>query len=72
MDKPIIVYKNMVWEILSDESKLLILSLLLDNGFEGNCKLISVVDGESTIMEVTDESDHKLVLPINILDILNN
>lgn len=71
MEKPIKIYNNMIWEILSDDSKLFIIGLLMDNKFEGNCKLISVVDGETTVMEVTDEFKHKLTLPINILDILN-
>lgn len=72
MDDPIVVYKNMIWEILTDDSKLFVLGLLIENGFKGDCKLISLVDGETTIMEVTDKFNHKLVLPINILDILND
>jgi hypothetical protein len=71
MDEPIKVYKNMIWEILSDESKLFILELLIQSEFKGDCKLISVVEGGSTIMEIRDNYDHYMVLPINILDILN-
>ena len=67
----LIVYKNMIWEILDQGSKLAILTLLMENDFKGNCKLISKVDGDTTIMEVTDEFGHQLILPINILDILN-
>ena len=66
------VYKNMLWEILNDASKLIILDLLMEKGFQGDCKIISKVDGETTIMEVTDNFEHKLILPINILDILNS
>lgn len=71
MDEPIKVYKNMIWEILSNESKLFILELLIQSEFKGDCKLISVVEGGSTIMEIRDNYDHYMVLPINILDILN-
>lgn len=72
MDEPIRVYKNMIWEILSDESKLFILELLIQGEFKGDCKLISVVEGGTTIMEIRDNYDHYMVLPINILDILND
>ena len=67
----LVMYKNMIWEILDQGSKLMVLTILLENGFQGNCKLISKVDGNTTIMEVTDEFGHQLILPINILDILN-
>jgi hypothetical protein len=66
------MYNNMIWEILDDDSKLYILSILTEQGFQGDCKLISVVDGDTTIMEVTDAFEHRLILPINILDILNS
>ena len=65
------VYENMIWNILDDESKAFIISLLKDQGFQGECKLISKVSEESTILEITDTFDHSLILPINILDILN-
>lgn len=71
MDKPIKVYENMIWEILDKGSKLTLLSILMDNGFEGNCKLIAKIDGDVTVLEVNDESGHCMTLPINILDILN-
>jgi hypothetical protein len=71
MDKPIKVYENMIWEILDKGSKLTLLSILMDNGFEGNCKLIAKIDGDVTVLEVNDELGHCMILPINILDILN-
>ena len=71
MDEPIKVYENMIWEILDESSKLTLISILMNNGFEGKCKLIAKIDGEVTVLEVNDESGHCMVLPINILDILN-
>lgn len=71
MNEPIKVYKNMIWEILDKGSKLTLLDILMNNGFEGNCKLIAKIDGEVTVLEVNDESGHYMTLPINILDILN-
>ena len=71
MNEPIKVYKNMIWEILDKGSKLTLLDILMNNGFEGNCKLIAKIDGEVTVLEVNDESGHYMILPINILDILN-
>lgn len=72
MNEGIHVYGNLLWDILDQESKLFIITLLMENGFDGECKLISVIDGDTTIMEVTDTFGHSMVLPINILDILNN
>lgn len=66
------VYNNMLWDILDQGSKLFVIGILMENGFQGECKLISKVAGETTIMEVTDDFGHSLVLPINILDILND
>lgn len=71
MSNPIIIYKNMIWEILDQGSKLAILSLLMENGFEGNCKVISEVANGTTVLKFTDDFNHEMVLPINILDILN-
>lgn len=71
MEDPIKVYENMIWDILDEGSKLTLISVLINNGFEGNCKLIAKIDGEVTVLEVNDESGHCMVLPINILDILN-
>lgn len=66
------VYNNMLWDILDQSSKLYVLDILLERGFQGECKLISKVAGETTIMEVTDNFGHSLILPIDILDILNS
>ena len=71
MEDPIKVYENMLWDILDEGSKLTLISVLMNNGFEGNCKLIAKIDGDVTVLEVNDESGHYMVLPINILDILN-
>ena len=72
MSEPIIVYKNLIWEILDTGSKLTLLDILMNNRFKGECKVISKVEGNTTVMEVTDNYGNCLVLPINILDILNN
>lgn len=71
MEDPIKVYENMIWEILDEGSKLTLINILMTNGFEGNCKLIAKIDGDVTVLEVNDESGHCMILPINILDILN-
>lgn len=71
MKEPIIVYNNMIWEILDKGSKLTLLEIMMDNNFEGNCKITSKIEGDTTVMEVRDELGHYLVLPIDILDILN-
>lgn len=71
MSYDISIYKNMIWEILDEGSKIFILTLLIEQGFQGECKLISKVAGETTIMEVSDSQGKSLELPINILDILN-
>ena len=72
MKEGVQLYKNLLWEILDQSSKLFVITLLIENGFEGDCKLISKIDGDTTIMEVTDNFNHNMILPINILDILNN
>lgn len=71
MEDPIKVYENMIWDILDEGSKLTLISVLMNNGFEGNCKLIAKIDGNVTVLEVNDELGHYMILPINILDILN-
>jgi hypothetical protein len=71
MESPIKIYENMIWEILDEGSKLTLISILMDKGFEGNCKLIAKINGETTVLEVNDETGHNIILPINILDILN-
>lgn len=65
-------YNNMIWYILDDESKEFIISLLSERGFQGECKLIAIVNNGTTNLQINDNFDHSLVLPINILDILNN
>lgn len=65
------VYENLIWNILDDDSKSFIITLLSEQKFQGECKLISKVSGDSTILEINDNFEHSLVLPINILDILN-
>ena len=68
----VFIYENLLWDILDQSSKLYIITLLIGKGFQGECKLISKVSDDTTIMEVTDNYNHSLVLPIDILDILNN
>lgn len=65
-------YNNMIWYILDDESKEFIIALLSEQGFQGECKLIAVVNDGTTNLQITDNFNHSLSLPINILDILNN
>lgn len=72
MDSTVRIYKNMIWNILDDGSKIYILTLLISGGFEGECKIISKVVEDTTIMEIKDETGKVMKLPINILDILNN
>jgi len=71
MNEPIKIYENMIWEILDEGSKLALIGILMNNGFEGNCKMIAKIDGDKSVLEVNDESGHNMILPINILDILN-
>lgn len=72
MKEPVKLYENLLWEILDDGSKLAVIEILMESGFDGNCKMIAKIDGETTVLEVRDEHGHELILPINILDILNN
>ena len=72
MEEPIKLYDNLLWEILDDGSKLAVIGLLMDSGFDGDCKMIAKIDGETTVLEVRDKHGHEMILPINILDILNN
>lgn len=71
VEKPINIYKNLLWEILDDESKLVLIGILINNGFIGDCKITSKVEGEVSVLEVRDEYDHYLLLPIDILEMLN-
>lgn len=72
MKEPVKLYENLLWEILDDGSKLAVIEILIESGFDGICKMIAKIDGETTVLEVRDEHGHELILPINILDILNN
>lgn len=71
MNDPIHVYRNLIWEILDEGSKLTLIGIMLDNGFVGSCKLTAKIEGDVTVMEVNDENGHHLVLPIDIIEILN-
>lgn len=71
MEKPIVVYRNMIWEILDKGSQLYLLEIMMSHGFEGECKLTAKIEGEATVMEVRDNLGHYLVIPIDILNILN-
>ena len=72
MKKPLKIYNNLLWSILDEGSQLYILDILIQSGFEGDTKIESRIIGDTTKMIVMDESNHKLELPINILDILNS
>ena len=65
-------YENMIWYILDDDSKSFILSILNEQGFQGECKLVAAINGDVTNLQITDNYEHSLILPIDILDILNN
>lgn len=67
-EKPIVMYKNLLWEILDNGSKLYILGLLIEQGFKGECKLITK-DG---VLEITDKFGKQLIIPIDILALLND
>ena len=71
MEKPINIYKNLLWDILDDESKLTLIDILIKNGFEGDCKITTKVVSNSSVLEVRDESNHYLLLPVDIIDMLN-
>lgn len=71
VEKPINVYKNLLWEILDDESKLALIGILINNGFVGDCKITSKIEGGTSVLEVVDEYEHYLLLPIDILEMLN-
>ena len=71
MDKGIKIYKNLLWDILDESSQLFILSLLIDLGFDGNCKMEAVIKDDICVMVVKDEIGNEKEFPINILDILN-
>ena len=70
------IYENMLWNIIDDASKIYILTLMIKNDFEGECKVIAEVDKSSpeskVIILIRDENGKEMELPINVLDILNN
>ena len=68
----LIIYKNILWDLLDEGSQLYILSVVTTQGFKGECKLISKVVGDKTVMFITDKYEHELEIPIDILDIINN
>lgn len=72
MSKPIHIYENLLWDVLDDESKLYILTIMIKNEFNGECKLTSTVRENSTVIVINDEEGKYLVLPIDILKILND
>lgn len=74
-DKGFHIFENMLWDILDDSSKIYVLTLLIKNDFEGECKLTSEIRGEESkqaIIIIRDEKGKEIELPINVLDILNN
>lgn len=72
MSEPLKIYENILWSLLDEGSQLYILNILMESGFKGETKIISKIDGDTTIMTVNDKFGHELELPINILDILND
>ena len=68
----LIIYKNILWDLLDEGSQLYILSVVTTQGFKGEFKLISKVVGDKTVMFITDKYEHELEIPIDILDIINN
>lgn len=72
MEQPLHIYENLLWNILDDSSKIYILTLLIKNEFEGECKLTSVIKDDITIISIKDEIGKIIELPINILEILND
>lgn len=66
------IYKNILWDLLDEGSQLYILSIIIERGFKGECKLISKVIGDKTVMFISDNYNHELEIPIDILDIINN
>ena len=70
------IYENMLWNIIDDASKIYILTLLIKNDFEGECRVLAEVDKKSpeskVIILLRDEKGKEMELPINVLDILNN
>lgn len=65
------VIPNKLWNLLNDSSKLAVIDLLLSEGFEGEVRLIGVVKGNTTVIEVENKQGKELVLELDILSILN-
>lgn len=70
--KVLTVKQNKLWGLLNDASKLAVIDLLREEGFKGEVKLIGVIKGDSTVIQVENSQNLELELPINILDVLNN
>lgn len=66
------IYKNILWDLLDEGSQSYILSIITEQGFVGECKLISKVVRDKTVMVISDNHEHELEIPIDILDIINN
>lgn len=72
MSESLKIYENILWSLLDEGSQLYILNILMESGFKGETKIISKILGDTSVMTVTDNYDHEIELPINIVDILNN
>lgn len=70
--KVLMIKQNKLWGLLNDASKLAVIDLLREEGFKGEVKLIGVIKGDSTVIQVENNQNLKLELPINILDVLND
>ena len=66
------IYENLLWNILDDGSKIYILTLLIKNEFEGECKVTSEIIDNTTQLVIRDMHGKEINLPINVLDILNS
>ena len=72
MDDCISIYKNKIWDLLDEGSQLYIITMIIKADFKGECKLTAKIVGDTTTMFINDKFDHKIEIPINILDILND
>lgn len=70
--KVLMIKQNKLWGLLNDASKLAVIDLLREEGFKGEVKLIGIIKGDSTVIQVENNQNLKLELPINILDVLND
>ena len=46
--------------------------MIIKADFKGECKLTAKIVGDTTTMFINDKFDHKIEIPINIIDILNS